>query len=60
MRTWASLSGTAEADGHKLPVMDALLMAIAQYHGLTIVTRNVQDFRRFPHLYNPWEINKRT
>jgi len=55
MRAWANLSGTAEADGYKLPVMDALLMAVAQCHGLTIVTRNIQDFRRFPHLYNPWE-----
>jgi len=55
MRAWANLSGTAEADGYKLPVMDALLMAVAQCHGLTIVTRNIQDFRRFSHLYNPWE-----
>jgi toxin FitB len=57
IQTWAKLSGTAEADGYKLPVMDALLMAVAQCHGLTIVTRNIQDFKKFPHLYNPWEIN---
>ncbi|MEK8015239.1 MAG: type II toxin-antitoxin system VapC family toxin [Candidatus Parabeggiatoa sp.] len=25
MRAWANLSGTAESDGYKLPVMDALL-----------------------------------
>jgi len=58
IRAWANLSGTAEADGYKLPVMDALLMAVAQCHGLTIVTRNIQDFKKFPHLYNPWEINQ--
>ncbi|EDN70604.1 plasmid stability-like protein [Beggiatoa sp. PS] len=58
IRAWANLSGTAEADGYKLPVMDALLMAVAQCHGLTIVTRNIQDFKKFPHIYNPWEINQ--
>ncbi len=54
LRAWADLSGNAESTGHKLPVMDALLMATARCHGLTIVTRNIQDFSLFPHLHNPW------
>ena len=54
LRTWAELSANAELQGRKLPVMDALLIATAQRHGLTIVTRNAQDFRLFPHVFNPW------
>lgn len=54
LRTWADLSGNAELAGCKLPVLDALLMATARCHGLIVVTRNVQDFSSFPHLYNPW------
>lgn len=54
LRTWADLSANAELQGRKLPVMDALLIATAQRHGLTIVTRNVQDFSLFPHVFNPW------
>ncbi len=54
LRAWADLSGNAELAGRKVPVLDALLMATARCHGLTIVTRNIQDFSLFPHLYNPW------
>lgn len=54
LRAWADLSSNAELTGRKLPVLDALLMATARCHGLTIVTRNIQDFSLFPHLYNPW------
>ena len=45
-----------ELSAHEpLPVIDALLAATAQVHGLTIVTRNVSDIERtgVPHL-NPW------
>jgi len=34
--------------------MDGLLMATAQCHGLTVVTRNVQDFALYPQVFNPW------
>ena len=37
-----------------LPIMDGLLMATAQCHGLTVVTRNVQDFAHYPQVLNPW------
>lgn len=31
---------------HPLPVVDGLLAATAQAHGMTLVTRNVKDFQR--------------
>ena len=39
-----------------MPVMDGLLMATAQCHGLTVVTRNVQDFVHYPQVLNPWAL----
>ncbi len=51
---WAQIAAHAELTGQPLPVMDGLLMASAQCHGLTVVTRNVQDFSVYPHLFNPW------
>jgi len=36
-----------------LPVIDALIAATAQVHGLTVVTRNVKDFAGIPTL-NPF------
>lgn len=56
MRAWAGLSAGAEAAGRKLPLMDGLLMATAQCRGLTIVTRNVRDFARYPQVFNPWTL----
>lgn len=56
MRAWAALSASAEAAGRKQPLMDGLLMATAQCHGLTIVTRNVRDFARYPDLFDPWAL----
>ena len=40
--------------GQPMPVMDGLLIATAQCHGLTVVTRNVQDFTDYPQVFNPW------
>ena len=31
-------------------------MATAQCHGLTVVTRNVADFVRYPQVFNPWTL----
>jgi hypothetical protein len=56
LHAWAQFAAQAEQAGHSLPVMDGLIMATARCHGLTIVTRNVQDFRQFPQLFNPWEL----
>ncbi|HVS16581.1 MAG TPA: type II toxin-antitoxin system VapC family toxin [Thermoanaerobaculia bacterium] len=38
------------------PFRDALIAATAQVHGMTVVTRNVNDFARFSDLavLNPW------
>lgn len=37
-----------------LPVLDGLLAATARVHGLTLVTRNVRDFRGLPvHVFDP-------
>jgi len=55
-RAWAQIAARAELAGQPLPVMDALLMATAQCHGLTIVTRNVRDFAPYPQVFNPWEL----
>jgi hypothetical protein len=54
LSAWAELSARAELAGRPLPVMDGLLMATAQCHGLTVVTRNSQDFASFPRVFNPW------
>lgn len=54
LSAWAQLAAQAELAGRPLPIMDGLLMATAQCHGLTVVTRNVQDFEAFPRIFNPW------
>lgn len=56
LHVWAQISAHTELAGQPLPVMDSLLMATAQCHGLTIVTRNVQDFAPYPLLLNPWTL----
>ncbi|MGH7554907.1 MAG: type II toxin-antitoxin system VapC family toxin, partial [Longimicrobiales bacterium] len=43
-RAWGVLTASSERRGHRLPVVDGLLLATARVHGLTIVTRNVDDF----------------
>ena len=54
LHAWAQIAARSELAGCPLPVMDGLIMAIAQCHGLTVVTRNVQDFEPFVHVFNPW------
>jgi len=54
LHAWAQFAAQAELAGKPLPVMDGLVMATAQCHGLTVVTRNVQDFGLFPQVFNPW------
>jgi toxin FitB len=45
----------AELAGRLLPAIDGLLMATAQCHGLTVVTRNNDDFRFYPQVFDPWQ-----
>lgn len=53
---WGSLTAESERLGRPLPVIDGLLLATASVHGLTMVTRNVDDFReRGVPVYNPYE-----
>ncbi len=56
LHVWAQIAARAELAGQPLLVMDALLMATAQCHGLTIVTRNLQDFAPYPQVFNPWAL----
>lgn len=56
LHVWAQITARAELSGQPLPVMDGLLMATAQCHGLTVVTRNVQDFTLYPQAFNPWAL----
>lgn len=56
LHVWAQLAASAELAGRALPVMDGLIMATAQCHGLTVVTRNLQDFERYPQVLNPWAL----
>jgi hypothetical protein len=56
LHVWAQIAARTELAGQPLPVMDGLLMATAQCHGLTVVTRNVQDFALYPQVFNPWAL----
>ena len=55
MRVWSQCCAQADLAGQRLATLDALLMATAQCHGLTVVTRNVRDFARYPLVLNPWD-----
>ncbi|HYW12764.1 MAG TPA: type II toxin-antitoxin system VapC family toxin [Longimicrobium sp.] len=52
--TWGRFAA-ADQRGRVLPIVDGLLLATAEVHGLTIVTRNERDFvdRGVP-VFNPW------
>jgi predicted nucleic acid-binding protein len=56
LHVWAQIAAHSELAGQPLPIMDGLLMATAQCHGLTVVTRNVQDFTAYPQVFNPWAL----
>jgi toxin FitB len=56
LHVWAQIAAHAELAGQPVPVMDSLLMATAQCHGLTVVTRNVQHFALYPQVLNPWAL----
>ncbi len=53
---WGALSGAAEARGEPLPVIDSLIAATSLHHDLTVVTRNLKDFKRCgARCVDPWE-----
>lgn len=52
---WGVLVGESEKQGKPLPVIDSLIAASALVHGLSVVTRNVDDFERCgAPCVNPW------
>lgn len=54
-RRWGTLRAAAIAQGLTPPAIDSLIAATAAHHGLTLVTRNVKDFRAFGiPLLDPW------
>ena len=54
--TWGVLMARGQKIGMTLGSMDAFVAATAEAHGLTLVTRNVKDFRRLGiSLLDPWQ-----
>lgn len=52
---WGELDAQGQRMGRPLPVVDGLLLATAQVHDLTLVTRNVRDCAdRGVEVLNPW------
>ncbi len=54
LRIWAQCSAETDLAGQRIAALDGLLIASAQQHGLTIVTRNGRDFARYGRVFNPW------
>jgi len=53
---WGKISGISEQKGKKLPVIDSLIASSAIINNLTLVTRNIQDFKFIDcKTLNPWE-----
>ena len=42
---WARLLSRLKKKGHAMPIRDSLIAATALAHGLTVATRNTNDFR---------------
>jgi toxin FitB len=55
-QVWAALNAELSRLGRAMPVKDSLIAATARQHGLTIATRNIDDYRYagVP-LVNPFE-----
>lgn len=53
---WGRLDGRRQLSGRPLGTADGMIAATAMAHGLTLVTRNVNDFAELGlDILNPWE-----
>jgi len=53
---WGSLAARAKSEGKVLATIDGLLAATALHHNLTVVSRNVNDFKdTHVSVLNPWK-----
>ncbi len=58
LNEWAEITAHAELQGKKLAVMDSLIASTAYQHKLTLVTRNVDDFKMTPvQILNPFAMS---
>ena len=54
-RQWGDIQAACELRGHKMPVVDALIAAIALVFDMTIITHNEQDMiASGAKIFNPW------
>lgn len=52
---WGKVVARADKNGHPANTMDAFLAATAEIHQLTVVTRNIEDFRKLTNsVIDPW------
>jgi len=54
--TWSSMLVALEKKGRPIPLIDAFIAATAHHYNLTLVTRNLTDFKDCGiALLNPWD-----
>jgi hypothetical protein len=51
---WGKTVSRSDAAGRPIGAMDAFLAATAEFHHLTLVTRDVSDFKLLKAVLNPW------
>jgi predicted nucleic acid-binding protein len=51
---WGKTVSRSDAAGRPIGAMDAFLAATAEFHHLTLVTRDVSDFQLLKTVVNPW------
>ena len=53
---WGLMTADLESRGLAMPLMDSLIAATARHYQMTLVTRNVNDFKDTQlQLINPWQ-----
>ena len=58
MLTWGELAASLDKQGRPMPAIDSLIAAITLQGGLTLVTRNEDDFKHAGlAVLNPWADN---